>query len=101
MINPQKVPRIIGKEGSMVMMIKEATGCDITVGQNGWVWIEGEPEQEVIAVDAIKKIEEQSHTSGLTDNIKDYLEKATKKKITLKKIETTPEPSQETAQQTQ
>jgi len=34
-VGPNQVPRIIGKEGSMVNIIKNATGCDITVGQNG------------------------------------------------------------------
>ncbi|MCH7850877.1 MAG: KH domain-containing protein, partial [Nanoarchaeota archaeon] len=38
-VNPNKVPRIIGKEGSMVKMIRDATGCNITIGQNGKVWI--------------------------------------------------------------
>jgi len=38
-VNPYKVPRIIGKAGSMVTMIKDATGCRILVGQNGLVWI--------------------------------------------------------------
>ncbi|MBI4140310.1 KH domain-containing protein [Candidatus Woesearchaeota archaeon] len=86
-VNPQKVPRIIGKEGSMVMMIKEATGCNIIVGQNGWVWLEGEPEQEALVASTIRKIEELSHTSGLTDVIKEHLEKATKKKIVAKQVE--------------
>jgi exosome complex component RRP4 len=41
-INSNKVPRIIGKEGSMIALIKEETNCRITVGQNGVVSIEGE-----------------------------------------------------------
>src|SRR3989344_6098813 len=32
-INSMKVPRVIGKKGSMITLIKEKTGCDITVGQ--------------------------------------------------------------------
>lgn len=84
-VNPQKVPRIIGKEGSMVMMLKEATGCNIIVGQNGLVWIEGDPAGEVLVAETIKKIEDLSHTSGLTEVIKEHLEKVTKKKITLQK----------------
>jgi len=68
-ISPQKVPRVIGKDGSMVSMIKEATGCDIVVGQNGVIWFAGEPEGEVLAVKAFKKIEEDAHLSGLTDKI--------------------------------
>lgn len=68
-LSPQKVPRVIGKDGSMVSMIKEATGCDIVVGQNGIIWLSGEPQGEVLAVKAIKKIEEDAHMSGLTDKI--------------------------------
>jgi len=70
-----KVPRIVGKQGSMVSMIKDATGCNITVGQNGLVWINGTPEGELLAVNSIRKIEEESHLSGLTDRIKEFLEK--------------------------
>ena len=80
-INTNKVPRVIGKQGSMVTMIKNATGCRITVGQNGWVWLQGEPEKEIIAVKAIKFIEENAHKSGLTDEIKVFLEKETGTKI--------------------
>ncbi|MFC1690598.1 exosome complex RNA-binding protein Rrp4 [Nanoarchaeota archaeon] len=72
-VNTHKVPRIIGKQGSMVSMIKKATGAQIIVGQNGWIWFSGEPEKERIVVDAIKMIEKKSHLSGLTDKVKDYL----------------------------
>jgi exosome complex component RRP4 len=77
-VNSNKVPRIIGKQGSMVSMIKEATDCRITVGQNGIVWISGEPQMENIAIDAIKKIEKEAHVSGLTDKVKAYLDKKIK-----------------------
>jgi exosome complex component RRP4 len=80
-VNPHKVPRIIGKQGSMVSMIKQATGCRITVGQNGLVWVSGEPNNELIVVEAIKQIEENSHLAGLTDKIKAFLEKKTGKKL--------------------
>ncbi|RJQ15721.1 RNA-binding protein [Candidatus Woesearchaeota archaeon] len=73
-INPFKVPRIIGKKGSMVSMIKNATGCKIVVGQNGLVWIQGDPAMEIIAIQTITKIEQESHLNGLTEKIKTYLE---------------------------
>ena len=83
-VNTNKVPRIIGKKGSMVSMIKQATDCNIIVGQNGIIWLQGkEPEMEFLAIDAIKKIEEESHLSGLTDKMKEFLEKATGKKINI------------------
>ncbi len=74
-VNPHKVPRIIGKQGSMVNMIKKATNCQIIVGQNGVIWLQGEPEGEILAVNAIKIIEEKSHISGLTDEIQKFLDK--------------------------
>jgi exosome complex component RRP4 len=78
-VNAQKVPRIIGKEGSMVSMLKNATGCNINVGQNGLVWVSGTPEQELKAEEAIKLIEKHAHTSGLTDKVAAFLgTKATK-----------------------
>lgn len=74
-VAPSKVPRIIGKQGSMVSMIKKATNCNIIVGQNGVVWIKGlNPEDELITVETINKIEANSHISGLTDRIKEFLE---------------------------
>lgn len=80
-VNPNKVPRIIGKQGSMVTMVKNATGCRITVGQNGLLWIDGDPQNELIAVEAIRMIEANSHFAGLTDKVKAFLEKKTKKKV--------------------
>jgi exosome complex component RRP4 len=72
-INSQKVPRVIGKKGSMISLIKEHTGCEITVGQNGLIWIKGDATGENKAVEAIKLIQEKSHLSGLTDKIAKFL----------------------------
>ena len=82
-VSPSKVPRIIGKKGSMVSMIKKATDCKIMIGQNGVIWFEGSPEMEVIVNETIKKIESESHHQGMTDKIKEFLEKKTGKKIDL------------------
>jgi len=81
--NTHKVPRIIGKKGSMVSMLKKATDCKIVVGQNGIIWISGEPEAEIIAVNTIRMIEEKAHISGLTNMVKEHLEKITGKTIEL------------------
>ncbi|MBU0898719.1 MAG: exosome complex protein Rrp4 [Nanoarchaeota archaeon] len=67
-----KVPRVIGKQGSMINLIKDKTGCRINVGQNGFIWIEGEKEE--LAKNAIKLVEQESHTDGLTDKISALLE---------------------------
>ncbi len=77
-VDPSKVPRIIGKEGSMVSMIKTQTNCRITVGQNGVIWISGEPKNEIMAEGVIRKIEREAHVPGLTDKIKKELEKTNK-----------------------
>ncbi len=73
-ITSSKVPRVIGRKGSMIKMIKELTRCNIIVGQNGYIWIKGEPSSEFNAVRAIYTIERESHLSGLTDKIKQMLE---------------------------
>jgi exosome complex component RRP4 len=82
-VSCHKVPRIIGKQGSMVSMIKNATGCRITVGQNGLVWIQGEPDKELLVEKTIRKIEKESHLAGLTDRIQKFLEKETGAKLSV------------------
>jgi len=75
-INSNKVPRVIGKEGSMVSLIKDETRCNITVGQNGLIWIQGDKvEDELLAKKAIMFISEKSYLNGLTDKVKEFLEK--------------------------
>ena len=69
-INPNKVPRVIGKEGSMIKLIKDQTGCNITVGQNGLIWIKGNMvENELFAKKAILFVAEKSFVSGLTEEV--------------------------------
>jgi len=81
-INTHKVPRVIGKKGSMVSMIKQATGSKIIVGQNGITWLQNDdPNMELLTVETIRKIAAEAHISGLTDRIKQFLEKKTGKKI--------------------
>ena len=57
----------------MITLIKNKTGCEITVGQNGLIWLKGTPEGESKAEQAIKFIEERSHLSGLTDEVDKFL----------------------------
>jgi len=80
-INPHKVPRVIGKQGSMVNLIKDHTGCNIVVGQNGVIWIKGEDSKaEFLARETIDLITANAVSDGLTDKIKEFLEKKAKKK---------------------
>ena len=78
-VNPNKVPRVIGKEGSMVKLIKDETGCNITVGQNGLIWIRGDKiDDELFAKKAILFVTEKSYISGLTEEVKKWFEKEKK-----------------------
>jgi exosome complex component RRP4 len=73
-VTPTKIPRVIGRKGSMISMIKQETGCQIILGLNGVILVTGKtPEDEELAMMAIKKIEDESHTSGLTDRITQLL----------------------------
>jgi len=75
-VTPTKIPRVIGRQGSMVGMIKKETGCQLTIGQNGWILISGRsPEDERLAIMALRKIEAESHTSGLTDRVTEMIKK--------------------------
>lgn len=73
-INPHKVPRVIGKEGSMINLIKQKTGTEINVGQNGYIWLKGSLEGEKIAEEAINLIEKEASSEGLTEKIEKFLE---------------------------
>src|SRR3989338_4112929 len=75
-ITSSKVPRVVGKQGSMISLIKDKTGCNIFAGQNGRIWIRGaSTEAEKIASDAILLINEKAHTSGLTKKVEEFLAK--------------------------
>jgi len=75
-VNPNKVPRIIGKEGSMVNMIKEASGVEITVGQNGWIWVRGKKiDDELKTKKIIDYVCENSFIGGLTDKVGAFIKK--------------------------
>ena len=73
-VSPSKVPRIVGRNGSMIGLIKDYTSVRLFVGQNGVVWLDGEPADVNLALEALHKIEAEAHTSGLTDRMKAWLE---------------------------
>ena len=69
-----KVPRVIGKQGSMINLIKDKTGCRITVGQNGKIYVQSEdPVKESKAIEAIKLIEKDAASEGLTERVERFL----------------------------
>ncbi|HDM66995.1 MAG TPA: S1 RNA-binding domain-containing protein [Thermoplasmatales archaeon] len=76
-VEPSKVPRIIGKRGSMINLLKRLTRCRIIVGQNGRIWIDGDDENIAKLLLAIRIIEEESVSYGLTDKIERLLKMMT------------------------
>ncbi len=75
-IPPSKIPRIIGRKGSMVNMIKELLGVELVVGKNGRIVIVGKDKAKAeLAALVIRKIEREAHTSGLTDRVREFIMK--------------------------
>lgn len=74
-ISPSKVPRLIGKHGTMIQIIETATGAIITIGQNGWIVVSCENRNGLLkAIKAIQMVDEQAHIANLTDRVKLMLE---------------------------
>lgn len=74
-VSPNRVPRIIGREGSMISLVKEKTGTEITVGQNGWIWVTADnAEGAVRARKACEFIAENIQLGGLTEKVEEMLE---------------------------
>ena len=80
-VDPAKVPRVIGKQGSMIGLIKDKTMCRVIVGQNGTAWVQGAPEHEEVAVQAIEMINKNGHQQGLTELIGEFLDKKMKEVV--------------------
>ena len=72
-ITPMKVPRLIGRKGYMINMIAELTACEIKVGQNGVIVVDGSPEGVQKAVQAIQLIEQEAHMADLTTKVQQLL----------------------------
>ena len=77
-VEPQKVPRIIGRKGSMISLLKKYTKCRIFVGQNGRIWIDGDEDGVNKVINTIKRIENESLSFGLTNKIEELLKKDAK-----------------------
>ncbi len=73
-ISPAKVPRVIGRSGSMIRTITTLTGCKVVVGQNGRIWVDGSPEGIIRARECLRLIEEEGQRSGLTERVQAYLD---------------------------
>ena len=76
-VSAVKVPRIIGKNGSMLAVLKAGTGCNLVVGRNGRIWVKGG--NEMLLQKTIKKIEDEAHKSNLTNTIEQFLKEENEK----------------------
>jgi exosome complex component RRP4 len=73
-ISPTRVPRLIGKRGSMIQTIEKASSTRITIGQNGIIVVSGKDKEQItLAINAIHIVEVEAHTSNLTQRIKQLL----------------------------
>lgn len=73
-VSPAKIPRVIGKGGSMIHTITRLTGTRVAIGQNGRIWVEGPAEGIRRVRECLRIIEEEGQRSGLTERIEGYLQ---------------------------
>jgi exosome complex component RRP4 len=72
-ISAARVPRVVGRGGSMIQTITRATGARVVIGQNGRIWIDGTAEAIQRVTEVLRLIEENGQRPGLTDRVSDYL----------------------------
>jgi exosome complex component RRP4 len=73
-ISHTKVPRVIGRSGSMIKMLKEKCNCFIFIAKNGRIWIKGREADMKLALEVVLMIANEAHTSGLTDRVAQFLD---------------------------
>lgn len=76
-VSAVKVPRIIGKNGSMLDVIRGGTGGTIVVGRNGRIWVRGG--NTPLLIRALEKIQREAHTENLTQKMAAFIEEEAKK----------------------
>ncbi len=72
-LSPARVPRLVGRGGSMIATITRHTAAEVAIGQNGRVWVGGSPEAIQRVRDVLRMIEENGPRSGLTDRVERFL----------------------------
>ncbi|MFH1101923.1 MAG: exosome complex RNA-binding protein Rrp4 [Methanobacteriota archaeon] len=77
-VEPSKVPRLIGKQGSMIELLKKYTRCRIFISQNGRVWIDGPDDGIEKVLHVIHLIENEALSFGLTKKVEELLKKDAK-----------------------
>jgi exosome complex component RRP4 len=73
-VDPARIPRLIGKNSSMLNLIKEDLKIDIIIGKNGRVYLNGDINNVSKAVDIIRFVINNSYKRGLTEKVKEILE---------------------------
>jgi len=77
-ISPNKVPRLIGKRGTMIQAIETKTDSIITIGQNGWVVVACDTAEGLLkAKKAISMVNNKAHSVNLTEQVKEMLDSKT------------------------
>ena len=72
-ISSMKIPRLIGKRGSMIKMIEECSKTKLIIGQNGLVVVIGSDDGIKSAKEAIHLVNREAHSADLTDMVQDLL----------------------------
>jgi len=74
-ISPTKIPRLIGKDGSMIQTIEAATNATITVGQNGLVVLKCDNSTSLKkAIEAVKIMDSMSNDTNVEEKIQNILD---------------------------
>ncbi|MER3601171.1 MAG: RNA-binding protein [Nitrososphaerota archaeon] len=72
-VNPMSMPRLIGRRGSLMDLIRKATGTDIKAGQNGLIVISGPPDGVLRAMRILKALELDIYSTDLVGRTKEML----------------------------
>jgi len=72
-VSPARIPRVVGRGGSMIQTITAQTGARVAIGQNGRIWVDGNPEAIRRVTDVLRMIEANGQRSGLTSRVESYL----------------------------
>ena len=65
-----RTPRLIGKSGSMLELLKQGTGCDIVIGKNGRVWAKNG--NLALLRKVVLFINDNSYKSNLTNTVEEF-----------------------------
>ena len=73
-VGGDKVPRIIGREASMINIIKEKLDAELLLAKMALSGFKAKHRMKWVAVEAIEFINKHSHQEGLTDTVSKFLD---------------------------